>query len=706
MHAITFINTMEAQLKITREGLVTIPFRNLIVGEWVKRLFDVVAASVGLIVLMPLFLIVGILIKRDSEGPVFYRGSRVGKGGRIFQILKFRTMHENAASYNGPRLTSSEDQRITPLGRWLRNTKINELPQLWNIIRGDMSLVGPRPEDPEIVKHYPPDVRDEVLCIRPGITSPASVLYHSEQEILGNEDVMGKYLNEILPDKLRLDHLYVRNRSFISDIDIIFWTLAVFIPKLAKTNISEGYLFAGPLSRFVYRHFSWFLIDMVVVFIATSMAAIAWRTQDPLNWGWECLLALSVGFALVFSAVNYIFGLNSIVWSKAAGDDAFGLLFSAAGATSVVLYLNYLQGVYQWLPFPAIPTILILSIGLLSHFGFLCVRYRLRLFRWLADGWSALRKNNPGTGERTLILGEGETCHIASWLLRRGMFRHVFSIVGIVANDDPTKQGMQINGCRVVGGVRDLQALIRQYDVHMIVYTLSGAAAPIRDTVIGISKTSHVKVVYLDDLVRYVSQRLDNAADTSRYLDAASQRIDGGPLYDALTGLPNSILLQERLRQSLAYSKRYHTTPALLLVDLNGSAGQAGVDDKGVTDELMKQTAKRLARFRRESDTLARLRAGEFALLLENIPNNSAATKILRRTQALMAEPVVIGDAIFSLQPDIGIHFPVGNLEDLQRRLHLSPPDEKAVARPVVSKTIGAMAVAGRSRTIGIEKRK
>lgn len=689
---------MNAQLNVAK-GQVERGFNRVSFGDMAKRLFDIVAASIGLITLAPLFVIVGILIKRDSPGPVFYRGSRIGKKGQPFGMMKFRTMHENEASYNGPRLTSSGDQRITPLGNWLRNTKINELPQLWNVLLGDMSLVGPRPEDPDLIQAYPENTLKEVVSIRPGITSPASILYHSEQDMLATPDPMGTYMREILPDKLRLDQLYVRNRSFISDLDVIFWTLAIFLPRLARTGIPEGHLFAGPFSRFVYRHFSWFLADISVVFAAASIVTLAWRLPGPLNWGWHYCLALSLGFALVFSAVNYATGLNRIIWSKARADDAFSLLLSAGGVTLAALALNYLQGVYHLLPFPALPTVLILSIGLMAHFGFLIVRYRFRLLLWLAESWSALKKSTPGTKERILILGEGETCDITSWLLRQGMLRHAFSIIGVVTNENPTIQGMQVNGCRVLGGVRDLPALVKQYDVRMIVYTLSGTESRAREMVFAISKASRIKLLFLDDLIKFVAQRENKPAELHEYLEWIQKRAEFSPLRDPLTGLPNSLLLEDRLQHTLAYSKRYQTKPALLHIDLNGSI-DLGEDGQKARDELLKMAANRLMRFKRESDTLARFRKNEFALLLENVPNDLVAETMLKRTRALMAEPVVLGANTVSLQPKIKLHFPVGDLEVLQERLHLGPSGERSVHKLLDSKAMSKMAVSHHRRGI------
>ena len=171
--------------------------------RFAKRAMDLLGAALGLLLLWPLFLAVALIIKRDSRGPVFFRGPRMGRGGRIFQILKFRTMNECAASYAGPKITAEGDERITSLGKWLRDTKLNELPQLWNVLVGEMSLVGPRPEDPEFAARWPEEARREILSVRPGITSPASISYHDEEKQLSPDNLMGDYLEKIaerIPD--------------------------------------------------------------------------------------------------------------------------------------------------------------------------------------------------------------------------------------------------------------------------------------------------------------------------------------------------------------------------------------------------------------------------------------------------------------------------------------------------------------------------
>ncbi|MEZ4517540.1 MAG: sugar transferase, partial [Chloroflexota bacterium] len=195
-----------------------------------RRLLDIVVALLGSIVLAPLFILIAIMIRRDSPGPVFYWGERIGRNGRPFRILKFRTMYETSESYNGPRVTGQGDARITPLGQWLRDTKLNELPQLWNVLKGEMGVVGPRPEDRDFVAHWPQEAQDVLLSVRPGITSPASVLYRDEENMLQAGNVVDQYLKVILPSKLRLDLLYVHHRSLMTDLDVIFWTLMALLP--------------------------------------------------------------------------------------------------------------------------------------------------------------------------------------------------------------------------------------------------------------------------------------------------------------------------------------------------------------------------------------------------------------------------------------------------------------------------------------------
>lgn len=189
-----------------------------------KRLFDLVISILSLVLLSPLIFIIMIIIKLDSSGPVFFRQQRVGRGGLIFNIHKFRTMYIN--SENAGRLTIGSDKRITDFGVFLRKSKLDELPQLVDVALGKMSLVGPRPEVPEFIDEYPEKVKDIILSIRPGITDIASIEMIDENKILSDyADPTTAYINIILPKKQAHYMQYVKNQSFFYDIKIIFMTL-------------------------------------------------------------------------------------------------------------------------------------------------------------------------------------------------------------------------------------------------------------------------------------------------------------------------------------------------------------------------------------------------------------------------------------------------------------------------------------------------
>jgi lipopolysaccharide/colanic/teichoic acid biosynthesis glycosyltransferase len=188
-----------------------------------KHAFDFVAALLGLVLLCPLLLLVALLIKLDSPGPALFRQERIGKGFRPFRIYKFRTMVHDAPGIGGP-ITFGADPRITRLGLVLRQTKIDELPQLINVLRGEMSFVGPRPEVRPYVELFRADY-EEILQVIPGITDLASVQYHHEAEVLGRfEDPEAAYVSRILPEKIKLAKEYVRRSSLFFDITLILKT--------------------------------------------------------------------------------------------------------------------------------------------------------------------------------------------------------------------------------------------------------------------------------------------------------------------------------------------------------------------------------------------------------------------------------------------------------------------------------------------------
>ena len=194
-----------------------------------KRVFDVSCAAVGLVLSSPFVLAGAIAVKLDSPGPAFYKGERVGLGGREFHMIKLRSMMAGS-DRNGPSVTVAADPRVTRVGRFLRRSKLDELPQLVNVLRGEMSLVGPRPEHANYVKLYTPEQK-RVLSMRPGITGPAVLAFVDEEAMLNGAHAETIYEREVMPRKLALDLEYVDHHSFGGDLRILGRTAALVVKR-------------------------------------------------------------------------------------------------------------------------------------------------------------------------------------------------------------------------------------------------------------------------------------------------------------------------------------------------------------------------------------------------------------------------------------------------------------------------------------------
>ena len=619
----------------------------------VKRTFDFTLALVGLIILAPVFTYIAILIKRDSPGPVFFWGSRMGRNGQPFKILKFRTMYERIESYQGPPVTADKDSRITPLGHWLRDTKINELPQLWNVLIGDMSIVGPRPEDVEISRSWPQDAFEEILSMRPGITSPTSVLYHDEEKLLSQDNLMVDYLKRILPDKIRLDRIYVRHHSFFSDLDVIFWTIAVVLPQLSKATIPERYLFAGPISRLIHRYVSWFLIDFLVSLVVAYLASLIWGSGLKTHFGTEYLSAIALSLAFFFSSFNSLMGLNRVLWSKATVDDGVRLIFSNVLMMLVLWTLNYFQSIKHWFSLSPLPTSMIPFIVLVAGLGFLLVRYRLRLLSSTARRWVNWRQGTSDIGERVLIIGLGEGNKIANYLLRQETFRTAFSVVGTVDNNNPAQHGMRVSGNWILGGIRDIPALIKRYDIGMILSTNPHAEAE-NEQILEICQLSHTRLIFLDDLLSMTTQQVTRPQGQVGSQLWSEGHLEYKAMHDVVTGLPNRYLLQDRVKQAFTYAKRYGTRPALVFIEISTMAKIDETLGHTITHEVLRVVADQLKKCKRESDTLARFGFDKFAVLLENLPSEHEIEIIMERICAALSNPFRVAEHEILLQARIG----------------------------------------------------
>jgi lipopolysaccharide/colanic/teichoic acid biosynthesis glycosyltransferase len=210
-----------------------------VLGKALKRALDIIVAAALLLALAPVIFVVALAIRLESAGPAFYRCRRVGRAGREFDMLKFRKMHNGA---KGPALASWEDDRFTKLGPFLARTKLDELPQLWNVLKGQMSLVGPRPEDTGFVELHSAEYA-VIHSVSPGITGLCQLAFARESKILDPEDRVGHYVNQILPQKVRIDQLYASQRSFGMDLRILGWTArAVLFQREVAVNRQTGSL--------------------------------------------------------------------------------------------------------------------------------------------------------------------------------------------------------------------------------------------------------------------------------------------------------------------------------------------------------------------------------------------------------------------------------------------------------------------------------
>ncbi|MFM8320528.1 MAG: sugar transferase [Chloroflexota bacterium] len=506
--------------------------------DGLKRLFDILVSAAGILLLSPVLLYLVYRIRKDSPGPATYAGPRLGRGGKPFHILKFRTMYETPQSYSGPKVTAQDDPRVTALGRWLRDTKLNELPQLFNVLKGDMSLVGPRPEDPEIAADWPAEVRREVLSVRPGVTSPASVMYRDEESLLQKDRLMHVYLEEILPSKLRMDQLYVRHRSFSGDLDILFWTALVLVPRARSVPLEQN-LFAGPLRRMMRWYVRWFMLDTLVCFAAFAISGLIWRAFGPLNIGFAPAALLALWFSVLFSLFNSLSGINRTNWAQAAANDALDLVPGALLSILLITLINYfypnraallLYGgtIPTWLGRPILPPGVMVIAGMLAYLGFVAIRYRSRLLTGLATRWL----DRPGVGqttrERVLIIGGGETGRYAAWMLTQGRYAQTYRVVGFV-DDDLYKKDTRIQGVEVLGSRNQIQALVSRNDIGIIIFAIHNISAADRRELLDLCSSTPARVLLFPDIPAALTE-LRREMPGEPLSDTPGGASDGDPL--------------------------------------------------------------------------------------------------------------------------------------------------------------------------------
>jgi lipopolysaccharide/colanic/teichoic acid biosynthesis glycosyltransferase len=490
----SYKNEFYQNLRITETPDLT---QKRLLFDFVARTRDIFVSAVGLLLISPFFLWIAYRIKRDSPGPIFYKGPRTGKGGKLFCILKFRTMYETPESYQGPNITCEDDPRITQFGCWLRDTKINELPQLWNVLIGDMSLVGPRPEDPDIVESWPEEIKKEVLSIRPGITSPASVLFRNEESLLTVDSFMETYMDSIQPNKMRLDQLYVRNRSLPMDFDVILWTFLILIPGFTNTQPPERLLYGGIIARATKYFTTWLVIDFIIAILAMVGSGLFWRLLGPIHIGLWAGAVDAITFAVVFTIVAWLFGIQRIHWSKADPSDVLDLFVSSLVATIIVLAID--------LYFHPVPSEILILAAIFAFFGLVVSRYRNRVISAIATRWFNYRKSEDIYRERVLIIGSGDAGTYAGWMLSNSKEKNNFRVIGYI-DDDFHKYGLRVHGINVLGNTNEIEEIVRMHDVSIILFAIHQIEEEKRAEILRQCESTNAQVVIFPNIIGHLSE--------------------------------------------------------------------------------------------------------------------------------------------------------------------------------------------------------
>ncbi len=429
--------------------------------RWGKRAFDLAAASIGLLLLSPVMLIVALLVRVTSRGPVFFRQARPGLGGRPFRLFKFRTM-SHGADRLGAAVVVGRDSRLTRVGGLLRRSKLDEIPQLINVVLGDMSLVGPRPRPFENVHLEIPEER-ELLTLRPGITSYATVYHHSEEAYCCQQKDPQAAYRELQMQKSHLDAGYLKNLSFKTDLKLILLTLLLILPGKSKPEPShlnrQG---INPYSRTVQM-----LLEGIVFAMAVWLAYwLRFDGQIPkFRQIQRDVLILVLPMARL--AIQRIVGIYDMVWRYANLVDGAMLVFCSSFVSGALLMLRLLSfggpTDSRWLSLP-------LSVIVLEYLLVLCGVIGLRILRrTLYELNHRYQPWSLGKQKRILIIGAGLSGAETSQAIVRCP---QLELVGFV-DDDPAKQGRSIAGRRVLGRSEHLASLIREHTVSDVIFCTS-----------------------------------------------------------------------------------------------------------------------------------------------------------------------------------------------------------------------------------------
>jgi lipopolysaccharide/colanic/teichoic acid biosynthesis glycosyltransferase len=415
------------------------------------RIFDILIAVVGLIILGLILPWVALSIKMDSEGPVFYRCDRVGKGGRLFKMYKFRTMYESKLPL-GHEVSPQGDPRVTDMGRFLRRTKLNELPQFYNLLKGDMSLIGPRPEAPSLAAEYPQEAR-AIFAVTPGLIGPNQIIGRNEEEWFPRGvDPHRYYLEEILPQKVTRDLEYLENKTFLGDLKLL--TLGVW--ATATGAISRRHL-ADNQSQILMVG-----TDVVCCLLSLTLASLVRFEGLPQYACRETFFQILVLAVISRLPVFYYFGFYQTLVRYFSLADVKKIFNGVLIGCMALLFISFLSGIdvrsYG-------RSIYLIDWLLLTFF---LIGYRV-LAKAIRTQYFEKKPPNAIPARRALIWGandEGIWCH----RFLKGELEPTYTVVGFI-DPDPQKRHRCIDGLKVLGDYHHLEILTKLYRIQEVFIT-------------------------------------------------------------------------------------------------------------------------------------------------------------------------------------------------------------------------------------------
>ncbi len=435
--------------------------------KFAKRGFDILLSTLGIVIVIPLVPVIGLLIKIDSKGPVFYLADRVGRNMVPFKMYKFRTMVET--HHLGYSVCAQCDPRVTFFGRFLRRTKLNEFPQLFNILMGQMTFVGPRPEAPDLAELYPLEGR-KVFTVKPGLVGPASIAGRNEEECYPpGVDQKKYYIEHILPDKLKLDLDYINNQTFFKDVRFVFDGVKTTIAgAISKKHINDN------KSQILL------LAADICIILAAYIIVAALISSDEAGKRVSSYMLFSACAALVHACSHFYFGMYSSLIRYISYKEVKNVMLACI-CSGLILCFSL-----ELFDFHLMPGLILLSIMVILMVLLSGLRLGLRFY------WEKRRQPvEKFKGRRILLYGANDNGYRASRLLASKTYG-VYDLIGFL-DDDQAIIGKKINGVKVLGNRYHIKDLVKLYRIEEILVAADVTSPSKLEELIKISRDSNVK---------------------------------------------------------------------------------------------------------------------------------------------------------------------------------------------------------------------